>query len=49
MKKFKNRITGTVMQVDDSRVDEYLRRGHELIEEPKPEPKKKPVRKAAKK
>lgn len=51
MKKFKNRVTGTVMRVDDSRVEEYIRLGHTLIEDPKPAPKpeKKPVRKAAKK
>ena len=31
MVKFKNRITKTVMYVEDSRIDEYIKAGHELI------------------
>lgn len=30
MKKFINKITGTVMWVDDSREDEYKKLGHKL-------------------
>ena len=41
MVKFKNRITKTVMYVEDSRIDEYIKAGHELIvDKPKIEPVK---------
>lgn len=33
MKKFINKITGTVMWVDDSREDEYKKLGHKMGEE----------------
>lgn len=56
MVKMVNRLTGTVMYVDESRVDEYMGRGHTLppvptteekpkAEKPKVEPKKRPQKK----
>jgi len=40
--RMKNALTGSIMEVDESRVDEYVSRGHVLLdkpEEPKEEPK----------
>lgn len=49
MVKFKNRITKTVMYVDDSRIDEYIKAGHELIiDKPKPVKVEKPAVKKTK-
>jgi hypothetical protein len=56
MVRMVNRLTGTVMYVDESRVDEYMGRGHTLppvptteekpkAEKPKVEPKKIPQKK----
>ena len=46
MVKFINRITHTVMYVEDGRKDEYIKAGHKLVEDkPKPVETKKPVAK----
>ena len=41
MVKMVNRLTGTVMYVDESRVDEYMGRGHTLPPVPTTEEKPK--------
>lgn len=46
MVRFINRITGTVMWVHESRIDEYLAAGHTLAAPLKPE-KKRPAPKKA--
>ena len=46
MVRFINRLTGTVMWVHESRIDEYLAAGHTLAAPPKPE-KKRPASKKA--
>lgn len=41
MAKFINHVTKTVMYVEDSRIDEYIKAGHQLvIDKPKAEPVK---------
>lgn len=40
MVKMKNRIFGNDMWVHESRVQEYLAKGHQLAEKPKEKPKK---------
>lgn len=40
MIKFINKITGTEMWVDESRVEEYKAAGHKLAAEPTEKPKK---------
>lgn len=45
MVKMINRRLGTVMMVDEKRVDEYLAKGHTLAEPPAKKPQKKPASK----
>lgn len=41
MVKMINWYTGAVMYVEESRVEEYLKKGHKLPQKPKPKPKRK--------
>lgn len=45
MVKFINRLTGSVMWVHESRVDEYKAAGHKLAAEPTEKPAKKTKKK----
>lgn len=45
MVKFINRITKTIMYVEDGRKDEYIKAGHKLVESNKEKPDQKPVAK----
>ena len=44
-----NALTGSTMWVNESRLDEYLSRGHKLAEPPMPPAPKEPVKRPPKK
>ena len=48
MVKLINALTGTVMYVHESRLEEYLARGHKLAPAPPPPPRPKRVKNAKK-
>lgn len=53
--RMRNKLTGSIMEVDELRLDEYVSKGHELLdkpekpEEPKPAEEPKPKKRGSKK